>query len=125
MLKMCEVKRKESKNRGSATLELCFVMPIIICVIMALIFLFLDSVKDADIQSENYSVLYTYRGQSDERQNGVLVNGGEICGREEGTLTWDFGTYMYTPRQVRYRTEYGVCTERLRRWQFYGDVLQE
>lgn len=125
MLKMCEVRQGKIRNRGSATIELCFVMPVIICVVMALIFLFLDSVRDADIQSENYSALYTYRGQSAGQKSSVILNGGELYGASEGTLTWDFGTYMYTPGQIRYCTEYEVCTDRLRRWQFYGDVLRE
>lgn len=122
---MCEIRRKENRNRGSAVIELCFVMPVVICIVVALIFLFLDSVRDADIQSESYSVLYTYRGQGGGQQEGIIADGGEVCGTADGTLVLDFGIYMYAPRRICYRTEYGVCTGRLRRWQFYGDVLRE
>lgn len=69
-------------NKGSITVEMCFVMPIVICIIMLLISVILRGVDEGEVLGTNQ--LATYEN-------------------------YDFD----------------LCTDRLRRWQLYGDILWE
>ncbi len=72
-------------NKGSITVEMSFIMPIVIGIVMLIIFTLIKSKDDAQFQSENYVELYLY--------DGDMIQGG--------------------------------CSDRLRRWQLYGDVFSE
>ncbi len=129
MLEVCTTKLSKKKNingamnrnRGSATVEMCFIMPIIVCIVAGLIFLFLYSIQDGQIQATCYTALYTYTGQQDspviEDADGIYSNAGCLQALQD--------MQAGTNEVVCYRTEYGKCTARLRRWQLYGDVLRE
>lgn len=111
----------KKKNRGSATVEMCFIMPIIVYILVGFIYLFLYSVQDGKIQEKCYTALYTYTGQQGEM---VIEEKGKIyCNTDsiDNQNSEDDNVY----RNVQYSTEYGQRTARLRRWQLYGDVLQE
>lgn len=110
-----------NRNRGSATVEMCFIMPVIVCIVVGLIFLFLYSIQDGQIQATCYTALYTYTGQQDE----LVVEGTDEIYSNAGCLQDLQGLQAGTNRAICYRTEYGQRTARLRRWQLYGDVLQE
>lgn len=107
-------------NRGSSTVEMCFIMPVIVIIIAATIFLFLYAIDDARHQGVGYVNLYAYRG-SDEVIEGVAIGDGEISCAYSG----EAGSYGIQRKCYIYSTEYGVRTGRLRRWQLYGDVLSE
>lgn len=129
MLEVCTTKLSEKRNingamkgnRGSATVEMCFIMPIIVCIIAGLIFLFLYSIQDGQIQAACYTELYTYTGQQDspviEDADGIYSSAGCLQALQDAQTGADGA--------VCYRTEYGQRTARLRRWQLYGDVLRE
>lgn len=72
-------------NKGSITVEMSFIVPIIIGIIMLIIFTLIKSKEDAQWQSDNY-----------------------------------VGLYLYDEEMIQ-----GECSDRLRRWQLYGDVLSE
>lgn len=105
-------------NRGSATVEMSFIMPVIIFIIMELIWLFLGVMCDGRRQGRAYVNLYSYAGENDM----VVHNAdGITC-----TGIYENDTVSDSVSEVRqYSTEYEKRTGRLRRWQLYGDVLSE
>lgn len=131
---MCRILRTKqgiADNRGSATIEISLIMPIIIYIVVNIIFLNLDSVNDVVIHGEVYTSLYTY----DESKDIALVESNienEISSRLVGGLKMpdinvskQDNSIGIAVGNVSGRTECGVCTERLRRWQMYGDILWE
>lgn len=115
------INKAMNKNKGSATVEMCFIMPVIVCIVAGLIFLFLYSIQDSQIQAACYTALYTYAGQQDEM---VVEGAGEIYSNAD-CLQNIQSLQAGTDGGICYRTEYGQRTARLRRWQLYGDVFQE
>ena len=98
---------------------MCFIMPAIVIIIAATIFLFLYAIDDARHQGVGYAGLYAYR--NDEMIEGVTIGDGEISCAYLG----EDSSYGIQRKCYIYSTEYGVRTGRLRRWQLYGDVLSE
>lgn len=97
-------------NRGSATVELSLIMPVILLVIVLLIRLYMSLISEGDSCGESYSTLYLYEASG--LSGTVDVSDGSISIRvvsEAGDVT--------------YKTEYDKCSSRLRRWQMYGDVI--
>ena len=45
-------------NKGSTIVEVTFIMPILIFIIVAVIFLFLDVINDAVVQGDGYLGIY-------------------------------------------------------------------
>lgn len=131
MCRILRMKQGIAGNRGSATVEISLIMPIIIYIVVNIIFLNLDSVNDGVIHGEVYTSLYTY----DESKDIALVESNienEISSRLVGGLKMpdinvskQDNSIGIAVGNVSGRTECGVCTERLRRWQMYGDILWE
>lgn len=130
---------------GSATVEMCFVMPVILFIIINMIFLFLDSVNDGIIRGNIYTALYSYDEdgnvevmqcslEEDIRKTiigntypaiNAYSDDGEVGIDVRGDSNVPGELYIYEPEDMRYSVETGVCTSRLRRWQMYGDILWE
>ncbi|MBE5943967.1 MAG: pilus assembly protein [Lachnospiraceae bacterium] len=72
-------------NSGSITVEMSFIMPIVIGIVMLVIFTLISSRDDVQTQVDKYTELY-----------------------------------LYSEEMI-----YGECSDRLRRWQFYGDAIFE
>ena len=132
-------------NKGSAIIEVCMIMPILLAIIVLCIFLFIDSINDSVIRSDAYTTLYTYnvKADKDEEQEKCIVNINnhmigvfclsdmDICadeGEVSAAIRSDYITggslHQYIVEDKSYKVEYDLCTKRLRRWQVYGDVLQ-
>lgn len=122
------IKRKLHNNRGSTIIETSLIMPIVISICMAVIFIFLDVIGDGIVQGESYEAIYTYTGVSGKEENmfqrPVAGQNGHLYCDGGFSSNADYG-YCYKGREVVYCTEYNLCTSRLRRWQLYGDVLWE
>lgn len=100
-------------NKGNTIVEISLVMPIVFGVVVMVLFLFLDTVQDARIQQEGYSVIYTYQtGDAIETETWEeeKLEKHEITLRKEGHV---------------FVTETDVCSNRLRRWQVYGNIVWE
>lgn len=80
MYKMCKL-----DNRGSTTIEMSIIMPIVLAIIVLLIQTFIDAKEIGENQCDTYTKLYV---ESEEKI-------------------------------------YGEVSDRLWRWQLYGDVLCE
>lgn len=113
-----------NENSGSTTVEMCFVMPVVVVIIIFCLMLLLTPINDIKAQETSYSAIYTYSGDVEDiineqimlyEENG-FVYGCAKCKKESS---------YYKNREVTYRTEYDKCTPRLRRWQMYGDIFQE
>lgn len=110
-------------NKGSSVVEMSLIMPIIFGIVVMVIFLFLDTVRDGLVQQEGYSVIYTYqegvglREQLEEMKNAKT--------RDAGQAVISDGNYRYEKEGHVCITEVDVCSNRLRRWQVYGNIVWE
>ena len=115
-------------NRGSSVVEMSIVMPIILGVLVLVLTLFLDTVEDSLTCRDGYSLLYTYDkdvlGNIRETNQGLQQYDYQN-NNEAGFVTFSQNKYCYTKNDHSFIRETGVCSSRLRRWQFYGDVIFE
>lgn len=131
MYKVCKQGMvRKGWDKGSATLEMCFVIPIIMWICVNIIFVFLDLIGDGIVQGNSYTAIYTYTNNRREvveqglYDRSVYVGDGYLM--SNGAIaTSDTDGYTYEGRSSIYKTEYNLHTERLRRWQLYGDALRE
>ena len=73
-------------NKGSSVVEMSLIMPIIFGIVVMVIFLFLDTVRDGLVQQEGYSVIYTYQegaGLPRRVMQGRLLSRMEIIGMKK------------------------------------------
>lgn len=101
---------KKLNNRGSMTVEVTLVMPIVLFVIYLVISLFVSFVGYGQDYGRCYSTIYSYNNRSS--------NEGYIINEKKYSVSIDYN-------ENHYETEQDICTDRLRRWQLYGDVLWE
>lgn len=112
------------KNLGSTTIEMCFVMPVVVVITIFCLMLLLIPVNDIKRQEMSYSAIYTYSGDAENNINEQLMlyeENGFVCGNAKSIKE----SVYYKNKKVTYKTEYDKCTPRLRRWQMYGDIFQE
>lgn len=118
------------KNRGSAVVEMSLIMPILFGIFVLVLTLFLDTAEDSLTCREGYSLLYAYdeNGLPDMRKNNQTIleyeNPKEAAYEEGVGMVMDH-QYRYEKRGHTFMMETGVCSSRLRRWQFYGDIIFE
>lgn len=129
-------------NKGNTTVEMCFVMPIIVFVIILFVGLYLNLIITSKIWGDTYIMMYSYykpeldRLQIEEdiceRFNSEEVEVDYISadsGRIKLEITQDnreqVREYMHSYEKIFLNREYDLCTSRLRRWQLYGDVFFE
>ncbi|MBQ8924476.1 MAG: hypothetical protein IJ053_06740 [Lachnospiraceae bacterium] len=133
-------------DRGSAVVEMTLIMPIIIFIMVFVLFWFLDVINDGIVQGETYSELYTLSiGDNAEIMESNLVEtfDSQIVGntnipqveiRADRGIIYAYidssdlqggGVYLYQGSRNTFSREYNLCTDRLRRWQLYGDLLRE
>ncbi|MDE6025109.1 MAG: pilus assembly protein [Lachnospiraceae bacterium] len=114
-------------NSGSTTVEMCLVMPIVFIVIVLCIALLVNSSVDMKAQQMAYSTIYTYDVDMDNKD--INIENRWKLYTEKGFVKAEpkdiRGILGYSNQIVLYCTEYNKCTERLRRWQAYGDIFQE
>lgn len=126
MHEVCKLKMKN--NKGIATVEMCVVVPLVLWICVNIIFVYLDVIGDGVSQGECYFEIYTFsedkRQQEGEFAQAVIKKDHNLLCK--GKQYADEGVdYLYKGNPNTYKTEYDMCTMRLRRWQLYGTVLQE
>ena len=133
-------------NSGSTIIEVSIIMPILIFIIVSVIFLFLYAINDAVIQGESYCGIYelsvgeneeTIKENINSSMENKIVGIGNIPKLSLNLISGEISAaicainvkggriYSYQGKAVSYKREYDKCTQRLRRWQLYGDILQE
>ncbi|MBQ9232755.1 MAG: hypothetical protein IJ167_01790 [Lachnospiraceae bacterium] len=134
----------KNNNSGSTIIEVSLIMPIVIAIIVSVIFIFMDVINDAIIQGNGYCGIYLISvGDSEEsientiysKINEEIVGVGNVPYLSLESVDGEIAvyiyinkngdTYTYQGENVCYKREFNKCTQRLRRWQLYGDVLWE
>ncbi len=113
-------------------------MPVVIIIVFMVLNLFLSGVNDSIIMGDTYTALYSYYGDFDIEKEAErlektmaedLTKNGYIESVTISCKPGDLGIYvadMYGDSEAKhFSREYNVCTERLRRWQMYGDIISE
>lgn len=137
---------KEIRNNlGSAVIEMTLIMPVIILIIVMILFLFFDVINNAVIMGETYCGIYEISVEDDKNSIDTLISenisdkaigndfpyvelealSGEIYAYVKMKENRGFNTYEYRSDSVTYKREFDKCTDRLRRWQLYGDIFWE
>lgn len=110
---------KIKNNNGMAVVEITLIIPIILLVIVMLIRLFISIIYIQWRQSDSYVSLYTYSGEEYTDDGGYSSDIIKEKGNIQISITHEDGeTYEY-------RTEYGKCSDRLLRWQLYGELYED
>lgn len=129
-------------NKGNTTVEMCFVMPIIVFVIILFVGVYLNLIITSKIWGDTYITMYSYykpelnRLQMEEdiceriNLEGVDV---DYLSTERGRIRLEITkdtreqviTHRHSYEKIYLNREYDLCTSRLRRWQLYGDVFFE
>ena len=137
------------KNRGFMTVEVTVIIPILLLIITAVILLYLTIGKREVLRGEMYQSLYTL-GVAQEKDGSPAdalqakasrLDRGASGTRASATVIGDqlvmTGSVRFLEQKVpmkmsRFRKDLSVvagrerdqCSERLRRWQFYGDITE-
>ena len=94
-------------NKGSSVVEMSLIMPIIFGIVVMVIVLFLDTYQEGAGLHE----------QLEEMKNAET--------RDAGQAVISDGNYRYEKEGHVCITEVDVCSNRLRRWQVYGNIVWE
>lgn len=134
---------KKEKNRGSTTVEMCFVMPIVLLVCAFCIGLFVNSFRILELWGASYIKLASYNAvefSKAEIEKNIQESFGDLydvdvisVSADGGVIKFKLnrenyekdGAYIYNCEELGFNREYDTCTSRLRRWQLYGDILQK
>ncbi len=123
-------------DKGSITIEMCLVMPIVIGVVMMLILLILRGLNEGVALGTSQVMVYEYsaseknmEGDLEKLQNAMMmaqVQGSLKVRDDEISVTVGSDKEgINSISTVGCAREWELCTDRLRRWQLYGDVLCE
>lgn len=105
-------KCKVNMDRGSSTVEMSIILPVIIFITVLIIQLHLGLIDEGKKVGDTYNSLYSVSWDSEHEGSGYTQEDGYI---------W----ITVYPERISYKTEFDKCSSRLRRWQLYGDVLCE
>ena len=100
-------------NKGSSVVEMSLIMPIIFGIVVMVIVLFLDTIRDGLVQQEGYSVIYTYQEGAGLHEQLEEMKNAET--RDAGQAVISDGNYRYEKEGHVCITEVDVCSNRLRR----------
>ncbi len=132
-----------TNNRGSITIEMCFVMPVVIGVVMMLIMTILRGLNEGVALGSTQTLIYQFSdidegsGITDDRVKDIekleesmvldKITGGFDITTDSIELKVEscLSPSNYAMSSQNCRRERNKCTQRLRRWQLYGDVLCE
>ncbi len=129
------------ENRGSITIEMCFVMPIVVAVVMMLIMVIMRGVNEGNVLGAAQSMVYEYSDFDDgdklfhapkedieQLENSIILD--QVRGSfniTEDSISLDVGSMedddLHSISTMGCQRERNKCTDRLRRWQLYGNVL--
>lgn len=128
----------KKNNHGVIVVETSIIMPLILGVIFIAIFGFVYVYNVETARSELYSALYTIppesigntgndtTGSEDEIREDLIQCDPQIVPiYMDGNIIWACNLDLYDQSVILVKTEYGLCTDRLRRWQLYGDFAEE
>ncbi len=135
---MCTI---DNENRGSITIEMCFVMPIVVAIVMMLIMLIMKGLNEGNALGTAQDMVYEYNDFNEggklsdlpvedieQLKKSVMLD--QITGDfdiEEDSISLSVGSLegksLHSIATIGCCRERNKCTDRLRRWQLYGNVL--
>jgi hypothetical protein len=113
---------RDMRDRGYMTLEASFLVPIILLLLAGAILLFLTVGKKEIRRGAMYQSLYQIT--MEEEQGGAPLKQEEAIPYINRLADMGKG-FFQTVFHVTVERAPDVCGNRLRRWQFYGDITEE
>ena len=121
-------------NRGSITVEASFIMGIVVIIVYLSVYGYIYTL-DREIARANVNeAIYTVTVNDPEEHiknaegggNPLIWTEADYAGSVgSGDVSMSASFDMKGKTVVTGKTEYDVCTDRLRRWQLYGDLAEE
>lgn len=134
-------------NKGSTTIEMSMVMPIVLGILVMVITLFVNLYVGYEIFARTYKEIYSYdtrdysereieqdlKQEIEKHYTGRIKVWGMKSSASNGEIRIKLLSMDNEPRKIytyngdvfTYNTEYDKCTDRLRRWQLLGDFICE
>ena len=140
---VAEDKRFENRilgNKGSMTVEASVIFPVTILIIFFVLYAYIYILDREILRSGIYETIYTAPLVDADKYLESNMDAGEVggtliwCGEEDvvidsrcgsGIVSVNAVMDMKGETDIEGKTEYDVCTDRLRRWQLYGDITEE
>ncbi len=129
---MQQVFRRINKNeKGSVTVEMSLITPLLLLIVFLMIRGFVYVYDTELLRGKGYEIIYTasfdeekeYMNEGTEKSENVLWTSESYeMSASRDTLSYKAEFDMKGSTEVITEKEYGVCTDRLRRWQVYGDL---
>lgn len=135
------MRRLVKNNIGSITVEITLIMPLLLLVTVLMIKLFLNTIVYTTELGDVYGRVYTC---SDDNWTVISLEEFQDKLEAESRIRGDYEVFLnnhngntdisvitshngnwYENNEFHFNMEYGKCTDRLRRWQLYGDVICE
>jgi hypothetical protein len=126
------------KNKGWMVVEASVIMPLIIGVVFIVIYGFVYILNREAARSEMYSAIYSISITDMDAKEYSFSDSREQLGSQmlwceprsaafglDGTITYITYMDMKGTTTVTAQTETGLCTQRLRRWQLYGNLAEK
>lgn len=138
--------KKMINNKGVAVVETSIIVPIFLLILFSFIILYLRMLDIAIIQGNAYASIFSMKPEEVEEQfidklimsideNSVLENSIDIKGNDYGDMyEWVIkvkgfnGSGIITKDNeevIRFTKENNNTSDRLRRWQMYGDFYND
>lgn len=125
-------------NSGVIIVETSIIMPLIILVVFIVLYLFLYVLNKECTRADMYVALYQ-QPETESIKNAVELEktkegiGGSLilCTGEtaalylNGNLSLVCLMDMKGKTEISTKMEYGLCSDRLRRWQLYGNLTEK
>ncbi len=126
------------KDKGFLTVEITIIMPLILLVIFLVIWLFMFLLEKEKLRCDEYREIYSIPwGVLREKKEEEYINGMDFgVGHPYGKV--DVKIWLYNDSfsiegkvSLKYKSEnavirdVGSVSDRLRRWQFYGNIASK
>ena len=115
------LRKRGKENRGMMTVEASVLILVILFLLAAAIVLYLTIGKRERLRGEETYQLYTIPIGAETGEDPMVRKGSvEFTNRLARSLGVTRKDFSYAVKR-----EQDHCAERLRRWQFYGDIAEE
>ena len=121
-------------EKGSVTVEMSLITPLILLIIFLMIRGLIYVYDTELLRGKGYEIIYTARFDEEKEymsewaetdENVLWTSESYDMSASKDTLSYKAVFDMKGSTEVVAKKEYGVCTDRLRRWQLYGDLADK
>ena len=131
---MQQMRRINGSESGSITIEMSLITPVLLLIIFLMIRGFVFVYDTELLRGKGYEIIYSARFDEEEdyMKKGTEQSGNVLWTTESYEMSASKDTLYYKATfdmkgraEVVAKKEYGLCTDRLRRWQVYGDLADK